>query len=498
MGDYESKASSAQSLKYLKEQFVSDLSGGKVSEIYLVTFVAISTYATWCALQSRFRFFSNRWSLPVILTDLSLNWLGVLFSVTTYSSEPGYLNSLLIFPALVLIFSPPIKNVSAESDPLTSDDGLVPYLLKKSYLTPYRGGMMVITCLAILAVDFRVFPRRFAKVETWGTSLMDLGVGSFVFSMGLVSARGVLVDAFKDTKRPFVSTLVASFKSASSILSLGAIRLILVKLLNYQEHVSEYGVHWNFFMTLGFLPPFVSTFNYFSRRIPTFFLALLVGVVYECLLDGTSLGGFILTAERTNLITQNKEGLFSFFGYFAIFLSGQATGYFVLPSKIINLKAIMIPQNSRAISSYSGKISGRVQTLKALMLCSAFYHLLFLYLDKFLYLTPSRRLANLPYITWVVSYNTLFLGLYVLVEILFFPVSCNISYDEAVPYSFEAINTNGLPIFLLSNILTGLVNMVFNTIEASVMKSMLILVGYATMLFAVSIVLRRAGIRIKI
>jgi len=43
---------------------------------------------------------------------------------------------------------------------------------KKTFLSEYRSLVMIGTCVAILAVDFNVFPRRLAKTELFGYSLV--------------------------------------------------------------------------------------------------------------------------------------------------------------------------------------------------------------------------------------------------------------------------------------------------------------------------------------
>ncbi|KAG8122659.1 putative Phosphatidylinositol-glycan biosynthesis class W protein [Naja naja] len=50
-------------------------------------------------------------------------------------------------------------------------------------ITSLRVFINLWTSINILAVDFPQYPRRYAKTESYGTGVMDLGVGIFVLEM---------------------------------------------------------------------------------------------------------------------------------------------------------------------------------------------------------------------------------------------------------------------------------------------------------------------------
>ena len=358
--------------------------------------------------------------------------------------------------------------------------------------------MLVVTCICILAVDFRLFPRRFAKVETWGTSLMDMGVGSFVFSAGIVASRPVLKERADGRATPLATRLLQSIRHSLPLLALGVVRLLSVKGLDYAEHVTEYGVHWNFFFTLGFLPPFVALFQSALRVVPSYAaLALLLGLAYQVVLESTSLKAFILAGPRTDLLSMNREGIFSFFGYLAIFLAGQDTGMVILPRRLT-------PRAGASSSSSQRTTLLLTQTVWAMV-----WMALYFFCTDYTYgagLSVSRRLANLPYVLWVVASNTVLVLAFCLVDTVLFPSFYNAqdaraekeAYDTATSRVLRAYNRNGLATFLLANLLTGLVNMTVPTLDVGRAVAMGILVGYMAVLTAVAVALDAYDISIKL
>ncbi|RCI13078.1 hypothetical protein L249_0195 [Ophiocordyceps polyrhachis-furcata BCC 54312] len=504
------------SYKQRKEAFVSNLSGGSVAEVGLVTSVAPARgWATaadvffslpnqvavllWSVLQARHSFFRPYTTLGLAV-DYALNAGAILLATTVYAGTPVLLDGLLIAPA-VLVYVMSVNNASSrrkkarvppppaeqQQQQQQQSKARLDTLPLKPFLTTYRGCMMVVTCVAILAVDFHLFPRRFAKVETWGTSLMDMGVGSFVFAGGVVAARPVLAERMAGRTTPLLRRLAYSARHSVPLLALGGVRLASVKGLDYAEHVSEYGVHWNFFFTLGCLAPLVAVFHSALSIVPSYAaLALLVAGLYQVLLDRTALAAYILSAPRTGLISMNREGIFSFLGYLAIFLAGQDTGMAVIP-----------------------RDATRRPPLKATAVRGLAWSGLYWLCTSYSYgfgLGVSRRLANLPYVTWVAAFNSLQLLAFCCIDAVFFPAFYSAvdgkaemeAYKAATSWVLRAYNRNGLAIFLAANLLTGLVNLTVRTLDAGPFKTMGVLLAYTATVTGLAVGLDAYNISIKL
>lgn len=433
--------------------------------------------------------------------------LAILFATTAYSSAPLLLNIFLVSPVLFLLLNParprspqkakpPRKPTTAQNDETRKQALALPV---HPFLTTYRAAMMIVTCVAILAVDFPVFPRRFAKAENWGTSIMDLGVGSFVFSAGVVSARAVLKGRSSPSTRPTLPRrLVGSARHSIPLLVLGLIRLWSVKGLDYAEHVTEYGVHWNFFFTLGFLPPFVELFDSLTRFIPSYeVLSLGIAVLYQAALESTDLKGYILISPRgPDLLSKNREGVFSFLGYLAIFLAGRGVGIRIIPS---GTSASKSPQQARK------------SILTSLALQALCWSVLFYFNSTYAMgfgakILVSRRLANMPYVLWVSAFNSAQLFLFCITETLFFPAVYQASTNEgeaertsfATSRIMRAFNRGGLALFLVANLLTGAINLSIPTLDVKTPQAMGILIAYAAVLTGLALGMDKFGIKLSL
>lgn len=439
--------------------------------------------------------------------------------MTVYASQPIILSALLLLPVLLLLSLPrrvsqyvkakPPRTTADDSTEVASSSSGLP---RRAFLTTYRGSMMAITCIAILAVDFHAFPRRFAKVETWGTSLMDLGVGSFVYSAGVVAARPVIQSECSSNASGLLLRLRASLRHALPLLFLGLVRLYSVKGLDYAEHVTEYGVHWNFFFTLALLPPFVAIFQSLFSLIPSYYLlSLLLGTAYQIILESTLLQPFILTSPRTSLLSQNREGVFSFIGYLSIFLAGLGMGMDILRPNLPLPSMVRRYQRSIA-SSPSNPFHILISHPTApmiirLSLASTLWLLLFCISHSIhgASLAVSRRLANLSYILWVNAFNSGQLLVYCILDSVFFTAQSNtrsqrrdLKLEYKTSRILAAFNRNGLAIFLFANLLTGIVNLTMPTLELQNLQAMAVLITYAAAISIVALVLDSCNISIKL
>ncbi|KAK5580417.1 hypothetical protein RB653_000434 [Dictyostelium firmibasis] len=367
--------------------------------------------------------------------------------------------------------------------------------MRKGFIEEYRAFVMIATCICILAVDFQVFPRRLGKTETYGISLMDIGVGSVVLSGALVSrqSRSSLIEKQHQKKKieedegddgdnkksssslkrneqvkilSRGSLMLHQIKAQAPLMILGFVRMILTKSINYQEHVSEYGLHWNFFFTLGFVSITLAILK-FNANISAF-LGVVFILAYQFALNNLGLTDYILNHPRDNLISMNKEGICSIIGYVSIYLIGTKIG-------------------TELFKTRSTLTEWRKFATNLLMSSIVFYILWILceiYIDK-----TSRRMANLGYVLAILAINLFNFSLNILITL--------ITGNHNASVLAKSINRNQLFIFLLGNILTGLINFSMKTIYSPVEESIIVITSYTFGLCLISIILDYKNITIK-
>ncbi|XP_018422508.1 PREDICTED: phosphatidylinositol-glycan biosynthesis class W protein [Nanorana parkeri] len=481
------------SAKHLKEAFVTNHNGTSITEISsglsVTTLCILFRGLLLISLYHKSGTISSSWK-GYFLIDYILLVLPLVLSCTIFSDVLHIV--LLSIAALCLLLFYVISRKRNKSIKTSL------YQICQSFLnaqvgngaipavTTLRVFLNVLTAVAILGVDFPLFPRRYAKTETYGTGVMDLGVGCYVFGNALVSPEA------RTQER---ATCSGFFRVRKQILSvwplivLGLARLISVKAVDYQEHVSEYGVHWNFFFTLAVVRILSSLLLTLLSPQKSWLIAATIIIVYQLFLEVTDLKSFLIygtdgQGARVGFLNANREGVFSVIGYVGIYMIGVQVGLYVLKKRVLVKEWIQVTCSLAVLSS-------------VLFICTIGFQI---------YVEPvSRRMANLPFCIWIVGQCVAWLCSFLICDLILalaeymtpgshVPSTWNTrkssqssvkkvtpnrdSKKEVHQCLIEAINKNQLLYFLIVNILTGIVNMTVDTIHSSDLFSLFVLITY--------------------
>ena len=98
--------------------------------------------------------------------------------------------------------------------------------------------------------------------------------------------------------------------------------------VDYHKHVSEYGIHWNFFLTMAVIQLICGSLTSTLNRKFIILLAFTISIGHEFwLLQGNYQWIFDLTIKQrlqSGFVIANIEGLASITGYAGIYFSGAA------------------------------------------------------------------------------------------------------------------------------------------------------------------------------
>lgn len=163
------------------------------------------------------------------------------------------------------------------------------------------------------------------KSEEYGISVMDSGVALITLNAG-ISSRKARPWFHAQNRQPMLKELFTTLKQSVFPIAIGFFRIVLLSKLDYQEHSSEYGIHWNFYTTIALINIMLVFVRSASVAMP---LAFGLMISYEFLLSEYALDKFIFHAPRVDFVSANREGIASLVGYFSLELIGIGLGNFM-------------------------------------------------------------------------------------------------------------------------------------------------------------------------
>ena len=92
--------------------------------------------------------------------------------------------SLILFACILILSNKSNTLLNSNEKEIFNEVGsqrLLGNKIIKLSINTYRASVFVITSVVIIAVDFNIFSQIHAKTSEFGISLMDLGVGLFIF-----------------------------------------------------------------------------------------------------------------------------------------------------------------------------------------------------------------------------------------------------------------------------------------------------------------------------
>ncbi|VUZ41229.1 unnamed protein product [Hymenolepis diminuta] len=443
--------------------FVSGHTGG--TSVELMGLVLIACYVGYIKMESERLFFRNLSHSKVLLIDFFLIIVTTVLPCTLLSNY--ILEYHFVLLAVVVIFK-----LKAPKDPSSIHilDGYV------AFRRLIRAFVLLYSCVCICGVDLTIFPQRFAKTETSGISLMDLGVGMIVVAIGLSNASFLDVAQTK-SQRKVVETLI---RATIPCLVIGGIQTLTTNVLGYPDHEAEYGIHWNFFFTLAFirLGGFLATYTFsrmsdFDSMTIHFALCVALASIQQFLVLPMVDHVFPhLTHPKISrpsskryfdfwwLIQANAEGIVTLPGYLSLYFYATALG--------ITLRLHLEPPKENGQSEQKlkflcrqGKEEWFGNPKKIAVAVFSISIPMFLIVAAYGESSVSRRLVNLPYIALQIGLSAPPFAFFIYRSFTT-PVSKR-GRRDLIPF-FAKIADHGILYVLVAKLITGGLNFLFDSL----------------------------------